>query len=991
MDRPPAADVGYRPVGGFIGQRERPDRSRKLSSDRPVTEIRDTVAEVARRLELPPEAHDALFGLLVRWTNGYTPTLLPIGPVSEIREPADLPADAFEFDFDEVADAPPVPTRHAAIPAPPPAKHPSKPQDPPVSAVDPRDNGTVTWAPDPPPQTEAAAPPSPQHLTHRFIDLGLIGAGGMGEVHRVLDQDFNRLLALKIIRPELAKSPRVISRFVSEAQVTAQLQHPGIVPVHEMGRLSDGRRFFTMREIRGRDLGTVITELHEAREAGRWRPTATGWTLRRLVDAFHKVSETIAYAHSRGVIHRDIKPENVLLGDYGEALVVDWGLARILGLEDEEISESKRVITDRSQDNSKDTMHGSVAGTPAYMPIEQATGDRDRQGPWSDVYALGAVLYEILTGRAPYVGEDAEDVLRQVVQGPPEPLAENPEIPEQLRQICNRAIGREPDQRYPSARELAADVSAWLEGSKRREQALQLVAQATERSRNINRLLGRAEAVRAEAERLLATLQPTDPVEKKRMAWQHQEEARRLEHGAEILQVVVTQLASSALAQEPDLPEAHAFLAEQYQRSHALAEARGQHANAERFRILLQAHDNGRFKKYLVGHGAVTLVTDPPGAQVEIFRYVEHDRLLVPEPFGPKRTTPLKALELPMGSYLFVLSRPGHLPVRYPVHIRREEHWDGVPPREREPFPIRLPGPDELGEGEIYVPAGWFWAGADPAHPDMPRERVWCDPFVILRNPITNREYAEFVNELNRSFRNDDATRHAPGAGKIFGRFTKPLYELDRSGTYRLSNEAPMEAWDWPVVLVDWKSAGAYASWRALREGRSWWLPHELEWEKAARGVDGRAFPFGGYLDPTWAAMGESFVGKPEPVAVGAFASDDSPYGLRGAAGNVREWCRDRFHPRGPRTEGQRITSDRSPAVAGGNYRAVRGGGWASRAEDCRTTSRTAQLEEDRVADVGFRLLRPFGRAPAGLEAQAPEPSPSGGGGARLVRRNTLT
>ncbi|MBT3222502.1 MAG: serine/threonine protein kinase, partial [Proteobacteria bacterium] len=216
---------------------------------------------------------------------------------------------------------------------------------------------------------------------NRYRDLGVIGAGGMGQVKRVLDANLNRTVAMKVIRQRMAENPNVVMRFVEEAQVTSQLQHPGIVAVHELGRLEDGRHYFTMREVRGRTLSEVIFNVHQRR--------GDGWTFRRLIDAFHKVCEAVAFAHSRDVIHRDLKPDNVMLGEYGDVQVMDWGLAKVKGSQECDAL----VVTARSQDSSKDTRFGMVAGTPTYMAPEQAIGDHPHVDARSDVYALGSMLY----------------------------------------------------------------------------------------------------------------------------------------------------------------------------------------------------------------------------------------------------------------------------------------------------------------------------------------------------------------------------------------------------------------------------------------------------------------------------------------------------------------------------------------------------------------------------------------------------------------------
>ena len=139
---------------------------------------------------------------------------------------------------------------------------------------------------------------------------------------------------MKIIHPQMLSHHHLTSRFIEEAQIGAQLQHPNIIPIHEMGRLNDGRLYFTMKEVKGRPFGEAIAEVHAAIENKRWQTTESGWSLRRLIDAFHDVCRAMAYAHSKGVLHRDLKPENIMLGEYGEVLVVDWGIAKVLGRRD---------------------------------------------------------------------------------------------------------------------------------------------------------------------------------------------------------------------------------------------------------------------------------------------------------------------------------------------------------------------------------------------------------------------------------------------------------------------------------------------------------------------------------------------------------------------------------------------------------------------------------------------------------------------------------
>ncbi|WP_267888118.1 serine/threonine-protein kinase, partial [Sorangium cellulosum] len=183
-----------------------------------------------------------------------------------------------------------------------------------------------------PPRAQAgptAAPEPP--LPARYRDLGLIAGGSFGEVRRVRDTMLDRVLAMKVLRARFTRAPESRARFLAEAKLTADLQHPGIVAVHDLGEFEDGRLWFTMREVRGRTLGEVLDELHASAGPDGFRETPSGWTFRRLIDAFARLGQAVAYAHSRGVVHRDLKPENVMVGEFGEVLVMDWGLGRRAG------------------------------------------------------------------------------------------------------------------------------------------------------------------------------------------------------------------------------------------------------------------------------------------------------------------------------------------------------------------------------------------------------------------------------------------------------------------------------------------------------------------------------------------------------------------------------------------------------------------------------------------------------------------------------------
>jgi tetratricopeptide (TPR) repeat protein/tRNA A-37 threonylcarbamoyl transferase component Bud32 len=280
--------------------------------------------------------------------------------------------------------------------------------------------------------------------------------GGLGQVWLALDGDLNRQVALKELRPERSTDPTLAARFLEEAQVTGQLEHPGIVPVYELARRSsDGRPFYTMRFIRGRTLAEAARDYHRKREAGQAAPL----DLAALLNAFVGVCNAVAYAHSRGVIHRDLKPQNVVLGDFGEVILLDWGLAKLVG-RPEEAAAFSSVALDAAEGHAA-TMPGQVLGTPSYMPPEQAEGAAVNY--LSDVYGLGAILYEILTGRPPFEGSETRELLRRVVvEAPARPRDVVPGTPRALEAVCLKALAKKPAERYGSAADLADEVRRFL-------------------------------------------------------------------------------------------------------------------------------------------------------------------------------------------------------------------------------------------------------------------------------------------------------------------------------------------------------------------------------------------------------------------------------------------------------------------------------------------------------------------------------------------------
>ena len=290
-----------------------------------------------------------------------------------------------------------------------------------------------------------------------YEDLGLVARGGIGSVRRALDQPLGRHVAVKVLHDAIRDRPEVVRRFVLEAQITGALEHPNIVPVHLLGHDPDGHPCFSMKLVEGRTLSAEIAD-----EAGLPWPSGR---LDSLVQVLLKVCDAVAFAHSRGVVHCDIKPDNIMVGEFGQVYLMDWGVARVIY--PDRFGRNDVPPPVRLEGEGAEQAQGHLYGTPAYMAPEQAQGLNDAIDERTDVYLLGAVLYEVLTGEVPHAGDSVMAALWKAARGevvPPRARVPQMDLPEGLCLTARKALSALPDDRYPSVMEFRTQLETHLRG-----------------------------------------------------------------------------------------------------------------------------------------------------------------------------------------------------------------------------------------------------------------------------------------------------------------------------------------------------------------------------------------------------------------------------------------------------------------------------------------------------------------------------------------------
>ncbi len=790
-------------------------------------------------------------------------------------------------------------------------------------------------------------------------------------------------------------APDVVDRFMAEACVTARLEHPNIVPVYEIGSFRNGQPYYTMRVVKQRNLQDVLGS----------KTLRAEWPLVRLVGAFVQISRALAYAHRLGVLHRDIKPENILLGDFGEVYLADWGNAKAMKDSPIATPTSRRPSSvppgvQVFPDSRRTTLSepSGLSGTPGYIAPEQIRGDRARTDRRADIFALGVVLYEILTGQHPF---DAPTVLGVILatqtRVPKPPRSVSPTCPLVLEDLCLAMLAKDPHNRPESADRVALEAEAFLEGAQERERRheearrlCELAQLPVERSQALGEERAR---LLIEARELLRGVKGHEPVERKRAGWELEDRAAMVEREQAISAAEAIDLFTKALAYDPVSIEARACLSDLYWTRAREAEAERRPALRVYYEALVSEFDVGRYSALLRADAMISIDTSPPGAAVAVHLYVQKDRVLVPAEPRLIGRTPIVEARLPPGSYLLVLKRNGYRDVRYPVLLARGGHHVAK---------VNLYTDAEIGEEFVYVPAGSFISGGDPLAPSaLPLSEPELDDFAIARFPVTFREYCALLDALDRV---DPAMaeRRAPhdlrGAeGAVVQRGPSGLWEpcdsLIEGEASRMFPADGGHLWNVPVVLVDWFDGPvAFCRWRergrrggggqqsrapstmGLRQAGQLCppgplapmrLPTEVEWEKAARGAGQAASTPGAITSTRRSAPDAGLAAVPGAGRAGAAPSPRTARPTAPATWPARHARVDGRHPRRAQPA-QELMSETEPAPSkersASPERMIRSGNWVSMAEYCRSASRSRFFGLMRGAGVGFRLARSLHR-----------------------------
>ncbi len=796
-------------------------------------------------------------------------------------------------------------------------------------------------------------------IAGRYEVRGELGRGGMSIVHRAWDRQLQRDVALKVLRPDRSLSADLVDRMKREALAIARLRHPNLLSLHDIIDV-DGLPCLVLEFYGGRSLADEIALRRLSRRA--------------LVEVVEKIARAVHHAHELGVIHRDLKPGNVQFDTHGEPHVLDFGLAHL-------------QVGDAGM-----TRAGASLGTPNYMSPEQVRGASVTVT--TDVYGLGATLYEAITGVVPHGAGTVGEIYQKILtEDPVPPRQREAKIHPELEVIALKCLEKSPASRYRTARDLADDLRRFLDGEPIAARPAGIASRLVRRMRRsptgaavavaamllgialasyaaVNAVLSATalrSAVRAaegfmgegrwsEADAAWLRAQALDPADSRLAAkrtiaqgmaratdalsrraalrlqirlpvaggspeerWAMEDVNADLQRRSVLCEQEAEQAALAAFAVDSGLPAARRLLSDLYLERSAEAERREDREETVRMRAQAVRFGGEEVRRRFEAPGTLRVTTQPPGARAYVRRYEERQRRLVvgdstaiealPQDAAETEKQRVRAMapitaaneiavEAPVllapGSYLVVLKLDGYEDVRLPVLIESLATHNAVVPLLR-----------SLPDGFVYVPGGDTIVGGDPgtaswSQESRPRRRVEIGGFIIGRFSVTHGDYGVFAKERGRP--------------------------------------RPAGMADAPVHSISLDEAREYAAWCTAKRGGGAWtfrLPTEDEWEKAARGVDGRFFPWGDAVVPAFSATQESLAARAGVEPVGLFPADESPYGVRDLAGVIMNW---------------------TETNAGNNQYVVKGGTRIYRAAQCRAARQGFVVPGTRAPSLGFRL-----------------------------------
>jgi serine/threonine protein kinase/formylglycine-generating enzyme required for sulfatase activity len=757
-----------------------------------------------------------------------------------------------------------------------------------------------------------------------YKNLTPMGMGSFGEVHCALDTLLGREVAIKSLKSQFREEEEILDRFLKEARGTAQLEHPNIMPVHEIGATDELGIYFTMKKIEGETLKEVLDHLDQKTSLYLKK-----YTRDVLLGIFQSVCNGMAFAHSKGVIHRDLKPANIMIGDYGEVLILDWGLVKKLGIK-EDASHHVQLHMDEFNEGDQ-TLDGAVSGTPNYMSPEQADGRIKDVGFHSDIYSMGAILYHILAYVPPFEKTQIRQLLENVKIGRFEaPRKRRPalKIPKELNAICLKAMSLYPLKRYGSIAQLSQDVSKYLghfEVSAYKAPQIVNVWRTCKRNPikssvaagilvaltlgfSIQRVMvfgiysasfDQAEQLYVEGDQLV---DQACAVYDELTALQRDTELKVKTDQEVKLQVELVQLERKVAAKFNVAEVMYKGIPEPYNQRQEVHDG---FVNIMRQRInfALYRKQYDQAREWLA---TVRLRIKQPGVKVgpdvmETLALIEQriDGLGSLEITGPENirevmvwpvfdgeirkvmgdavkrgTLPINLPAIKKGSYVLTIKREGGGILPYPIYVNHSEDKK-----------VELAIPDSIPAGMVYVPGGTFIYGGKESR--FYRENRRSLPgFFINKYEVVFSEYLEFWKGL------PDGAKKKAYTSRI--RFhTDDRTFVDGWNAEGILTDERLQM-NHPVVGITLDAAKAFCEWKSKQVGELIRLPTAEEWEKAARGVDGRKYVWGnGFNLAENLTLTYQHKKADTPVFFrmppGSFKSDLTIYNAYDMAGNVRE------------------------------------------------------------------------------------------------------